>query len=77
MKLIYDFECEDGHRLEYVVESGTSTTTCDTCGKLALRKLSAPRCKLEGITGAFPGAYDAWARKQEQRARVEQKRNQS
>jgi hypothetical protein len=30
---------------------------------------------LEGITGAFPTAHDAWARKHEQAARAYQKKS--
>jgi hypothetical protein len=35
--------------------------------------IAAPRCQLEGITGAFPGAAMAWERKREQKMAQERK----
>jgi hypothetical protein len=47
------------------------------CGAKALRQLSAPQFKLEGITGSFPGAAMKWDKKHAEQLKVEQKRNNS
>ena len=78
MKLIYDFKCHAcGNQFETLVTPATLEKECLVCGSLASRKLAAPRAKLEGITGSFPSASDAWARKHEEAARVAYKREQS
>jgi hypothetical protein len=41
---------------------------------MSLRVISAPRIALEGITGDFPTAADAWARKHEEATRIANKR---
>jgi hypothetical protein len=42
---------------------------------LAHRVISAPRIKLEGISGAFPTASDAWANKHIEATKQARKRN--
>jgi hypothetical protein len=39
------------------------------------RDISTPTVSLEGITGAFPGAHDKWARIREQKFRKNISRN--
>ena len=68
MRLIYDFECENGHRFEALVHAAVTDTPCRFCATHASRLLPAPRSRLEGITGAFPSAYDKWTRMHEQGA---------
>jgi putative FmdB family regulatory protein len=60
MLRLFDFECEDGHIFEIMVDSETRTTTCPKCGTSAHRLLSSPRFKLESCSGDFPGAYYKW-----------------
>ncbi len=78
MKYLYDFRCGNcGEEFEKLVETKVNYKECPACGSLASRKLAAPRSKLEGITGAFPTASDAWARKHEEAAKIAYKREQS
>jgi len=58
---VYDFRCPRGHVEEHFVDSTVMQNQC-ACGALAERQIAAPRAKLEGITGAFPGAADKWER---------------
>jgi hypothetical protein len=44
-----------------------------TCGKPAMRQLSAPRAQLDGCSGHFPTAADAWERRRESHMRKERK----
>ena len=45
------------------------------CQSIATRIISAPNIMLEGVTGDFPTAADAWVRKREQKTRLANKRN--
>lgn len=75
MRRIFEFRCEENHLTEKFVDDETRSIDCPHCCKEASRIISSPRINLEGITGAFPSAYDAWARKHEQAARVAYKKN--
>jgi hypothetical protein len=48
---------------------------CVHCSKEATRIISTPNFKLEGITGQFPTAYDAWERKRAEKLAIERKQN--
>lgn len=74
-KRIFEFLCENRHVSEALVSPDTRETYCKECGKSAVRIISAPTVSLEGITGAFPGAYDAWERKRKEKLAVERKQN--
>ena len=59
--LLFDFGCPScGHKFEALARSQDHTTECRECGKPADRLVSAVRCKLEGVSGDFPGAALAW-----------------
>lgn len=73
MKRIFEFLCDNSHITERYVDEAIRTDRCSTCGKDALRIVSKPRIALEGITGAFPGAADAWVRKRAEKLKQEQK----
>ena len=60
MRRMFEFVCEDGHISEALVDETVRELACRACGKHSTRIVSSVRCNLEGITGAFPGAYDAW-----------------
>jgi hypothetical protein len=60
MKILNDFKCAKGHMEEYFVDSSVNVVTCRHCGNDATKMMAAPRSKLEGITGAFPDAYERW-----------------
>lgn len=62
MMRLFDFKCSIcGHVDEYMVHSSQKEHKC-VCGGTSYRKISMPTVRLEGITGAFPGAHDKWAR---------------
>lgn len=68
-KALFDFYCEDcGSTHERLVYPELTESLCG-CGKMAKKALCAPRCKLESVTGAFPGAYHKWANEREARGR--------
>ena len=71
---LFEFTCSDNHTNEHLVEDTVQEVVCQTCSKNAHRIISTPRIKLEGITGAFPSAYDAWARKHEEGSRIAKKK---
>jgi hypothetical protein len=75
MKLMFDFQCTDGHVTERLVDSEVGTIACPECGKEAIKLVSSPQVKLEGFTGAFPDAYEKWARVRADKLKQEQKRN--
>lgn len=75
MKRIFEFRCAKDHLTEKFVDDAVRSIECPHCRNEASRIISSPRFVLEGITGAFPTAYDAWARKHEEAARVHQKKS--
>ena len=70
---VFDFQCAAGHTHEQFVNADTRTVKCATCGKPAQRLLAAPRCRLEGITGAFPSAAMKWEANRESHMKQERK----
>lgn len=66
-KRIFEFVCEDGHISEVYIDATIRATYCKECDKLATRIISKPLVKLEGITGAFPGAAMQWERKRNEK----------
>lgn len=66
---IYDFKCPDGHVEEHLVKDHEITRHICSCGKVGERQLSAPPCKLEGWSGAFPSRAMKWERDHEQAAK--------
>lgn len=69
---VFDFLCHNGHRSEHFVNDDIFEVECH-CGAMGHRQISAPRAKLEGITGAFPGAADKWVRNRESHMKKERK----
>jgi hypothetical protein len=69
---VYDFTCSAGHTVERFVSADIEEHECE-CGAMGKRQLAAPRARLEGFTGAFPGAADAWERRRESHMRKEQR----
>lgn len=70
---VFDFECDTGHLNEVFCDDKIWTAECPICGGVAHRLISKPSFKLDGISGNFPTASDAWARKHEEAARVANK----
>ena len=77
MKRIFEFRCAKEHTTEKLVDDEVRSIECPHCRNEASRIISSPRISLEGITGAFPSAFDSWARKHEEATRVAYKKQQS
>jgi hypothetical protein len=75
MKILNDFLCDDGHVTEALRDDSEQSIVCPVCGKAAVKTLATPQIKLEGFTGAFPDAYDRWAKVRAERLTKEQKQN--
>ena len=73
MRRMFEFVCEDGHISEALVDDTVRELSCRACGKHSTRIVSMVRSKLEGISGAFPSAYDAWERKRSEKLVQERK----
>ena len=73
MRRMFEFVCEENHLSEALVDDTVRELTCWACGKQATRIVSVVRSQLEGITGAFPSAYDAWDRKRSEKLAQERK----
>lgn len=75
MRTIRDFLCSTcGTITEKLVVTDFRAIECPECHGDAVEQLSMPTVRLEGITGAFPGAHDRWARIREENARIKAKR---
>jgi hypothetical protein len=77
MKRIFEFRCVKDHVSEKLVDDEVRSIECPHCRNEASRIISSPRIWLEGITGAFPSAADAWARKHEEATRVAYKKQEA
>jgi len=75
MRRIFEFICTEDHQFEAFVDDSVRTYNCPHCGSNAIRIVSAPNMKLEGFSGAFPTAYDAWDRKRAEKLAIEKKLN--
>jgi hypothetical protein len=76
MKRLRDFQCCACEAMyERFVSDEVKDMICD-CGESAFPVITRATIKLEGITGAFPGAHDRWARIREDNARIKARRNQ-
>lgn len=69
MRVLNDFVCIScGHSEEKLTD--VDQVMCPECGGDATRMMGAPTVRLEGITGAFPGAHHRWAKIREDNARI-------
>ena len=76
MRILNDFICSAcGIVTEKLVDSEYRTIECPECHGDAVLLQATPTVRLEGITGAFPGAADRWARIREDNARIKANRN--
>jgi hypothetical protein len=73
MRRMFEFVCEDDHISEALVDETCRTIACRACGKESTRIVSMVRSRLEGLSGAFPSAYDAWERKRSEKLAQERK----
>lgn len=71
---VHDFRCENDHVSEHFVNHDEiAWLACPTCGALAQRIISAPRVKLDAISGDFPGATMSWEKRREEKMAIERK----
>jgi len=74
--ILYDFFCSHcGKTFEAFAKMKEMQKPCLNCGKTCGRCLSTPRIALDGTDPAFSTAYDQWARKHEQAAKIAHKRD--
>tara|TARA_B110000503_G_C7161636_1_gene419940 strand:+ start:2682 stop:2912 length:231 start_codon:yes stop_codon:yes gene_type:complete len=73
MRRLFEFICSNDHVTEQFVEDSVRATKCGTCSKDAGRMISAVRSSLEGISGSFPRAAQAWERKRAEKLKQERK----
>lgn len=74
MRILNDFICSAcGIVTEKLVDSEYRTIECPECHGDAVLLQAMPTVRLEGITGAFPGAHEKWARIREDNARIKAK----
>lgn len=69
---VFDFACSNGHTVERFVNADIEEHECE-CGAMGKRQIAAPRAKLDGISGDFPTASDAWVKRRESHMRKEKK----
>ena len=74
-KRIYEFVCAEGHITEAYIDSEIRTTKCKVCDESAIRIVSKPMVKLEGVTGDFPGAAMSWERKRNEKMAADAKKS--
>ena len=70
---IFEFQCNNDHVFEQYIDDSLKTTTCPACDTEAKRIISKPRIDLEGCSGDFPTAADAWVRRRESHMKYEKK----
>ena len=75
MKILNDFQCAKGHKEEYFADRNVMSVPCRHCGNEASRLIATPRISLDGCSGDFPTASDAWVRRRESRMKWERKQN--
>lgn len=69
---VFDFLCPQGHRTEHFVDADIVEVQCH-CESMAKRQIATPRFALDGCSGDFPTAADAWERKRESHMKKERK----
>jgi putative FmdB family regulatory protein len=74
MRRMYEFACENGHRIEKLVSYEMAQVQCE-CGGKADRIVSAPAFRLEGWSGSFPTAAAQFDRRHREKLAAEQKAN--
>ena len=77
MKILNDFQCSKGHIEEYFVDMDQTFVPCRHCGNDATKLLSAPRIALDGVSGDFPTASDAWVNRRNSHIAWERKTGRS
>ena len=71
MRRIYDVRCTDlsCNEITEVFGRAEDVFRCGACSAPANTIVSPVKCKLEGVSGDFPGAAFKWKRDHERRAK--------
>jgi hypothetical protein len=77
VKILNDYQCAKGHTEEYFVDREQLTVTCRHCGNEATRLIATPRISLDGTSGDFPTASDAWVNRRNSHIAWERKTGRS
>ena len=77
MRRYFDFQCAKGHVTEKFVDDSVTVVQCPHCGNDATRLISAPRISLDGCSGDFPTAADAWVNRRNSHIAWERKTGRS
>mgnify|MGYP003337338466 FL=1 len=72
MKRMYEFVCENGHKIERYCGYETQIVQCE-CGGSANRTISAPKVNLEGWSGHFPSSWLKFDQKHREKLAAERK----
>ena len=75
MRAMYEFMCKSEHVQEKYIDSGVMEINCNKCLEKAERIVSAVRCKLDPISGDYPGATRKWEKNREHKLQQERKAN--
>lgn len=71
---IYSYNCECGHHFDKLQKmADRETAECPECGATANQKITPVRCKLDPISGDFPGATMQWERQHKEKLAQERK----
>ena len=71
---IFEFQCNNcSNVFEQYIDDSLNTTICPICGSEATRIISKPRIDVDGCSGDFPTAADAWVRRRESHMKYERK----
>jgi len=74
---MFEFSCEAGHITEKYIDYETVCVPCANCGNDANRIVSTPRISLDGTDPVYVTAYEKWAKRHEEKAKLEAKQNQA
>lgn len=72
-KRMYEFRCVKEHITERFIDESVLVVECQHCHNDASRIISKPRVSLDGLSGDFPSAADAWVKRRESHMRKERK----
>jgi len=73
MRMIFEFRCPDGHRIEKFVESSVREITCSVCEQVSTRVVSCRGISLDPISGDYPSATMKWAKMRQEKIKAERK----
>lgn len=73
MRKLFNFTCKDCSETFEKLTEYTQITECPSCGGQADKIITAPTIKLEGYSGAFPGAAMQFDKKHREKLAQERK----